>query len=102
MESMAEFTVLLSRLGVGAIGTFFAILLWSQTRQAPWVLVIIGTLVSYAAVVYATLERFGIVSVRIDPLPGFPLLEVLLANLPMVFYICAFISMLARRRVRSR
>ena len=100
MDSMAGFVLTLSRLGVGALGTFFAILLWSQTRQASWVLVIIGTLVSYAAVVYSTLERFGIVSVRVALVPGFPLLEVLLANLPMVFYICAFISMIARKRVR--
>jgi hypothetical protein len=100
MESTAEFIVILSRLGVGAIGTFFAILLWSQTRDSAWVLVIIGTLVSYAAVVYTTLETFGVVSVQIGLLPGFPLLEVLLANLPMVFYICAFISMIARKRVR--
>jgi len=100
MESMAEFIVILSRLGVGAIGTFFAILLWSQTRDSAWVLVIIGTLVSYAAVVYTTLETFGVVSVQIGLLPGFPLLEVLLANLPMVFYVCAFISMIARKRVR--
>jgi hypothetical protein len=100
MESTAEFIVILSRLGVGAIGTFFAILLWSQTRDSAWVLVIIGTLVSYAAVVYTTLETFGVVSVQIGLLPGFPLLEVLLANLPRVFYICAFISMIARKRVR--
>jgi hypothetical protein len=100
MESMAEFIVILSRLGVGAIGTFFAILLWSQTRDSAWVLVIIGTLVGYAAVVYTTLETFGIVSVQVSLLPGFPMLEVLLANLPMVFYICAFISMIARKRVR--
>jgi hypothetical protein len=100
MDSMAEFTVILSRVGVGALGTFFAILLWSQTRDASWVLVIIGTLVSYAAVVYTTLERFGIVSVQIPLVPGFPLLEVLLANLPMVFYMCAFISVLVRKRTR--
>jgi hypothetical protein len=100
MESMAEFTVILSRLGVGAIGTFFAILLWSQTRDSAWVLVIIGTLVGYAAVVYTTLERFGIVSGQIGLIPGFPLLQVLLANLPMVFYICAFISMIVRKRIR--
>jgi hypothetical protein len=100
MDSMAEFSVLLSQLGVGAVGTFFAILLWSQTRQASWVLVIIGTLVSYAAVVYTTLERIGIVPVRGTLVPGFPLLEVLLANLPMVFYISAFISVIARKRIR--
>ena len=100
MAGASEFTVLLSQLGVGAFGTFFAILLWSQTRQVPWILVIIGTLLSYVAVVYTTLERLGIVSVHWVLTPGFPLLEVLLANLPMVFYICAFIAMLARKRVR--
>ena len=61
MDSMAGFVLTLSRLGVGAIGTFFAILLWSQTRDAAWVLVIIGTLVAYAEVVFSTLEGFGIV-----------------------------------------
>jgi hypothetical protein len=100
MESMAEFTVLLSQLGVGAVGTFFAILLWSQTRQASWVLVIIGTLLSYAGVVYTTLGRIGVIPVQVTLVPGFPLLEVLLANLPMVFYICAFIAVMVRKRVR--
>ena len=100
MDSAAEFFLILSRLGVGAIGTFFAILLWSQTRDASWVLVIVGTLVSYVEIVFTTLERFGIVSGEMFMLSGLPLLRILLANLPMVLYICAFISMIARRRLR--
>ena len=95
-----EFFLILSRLGVGAIVTFFAILLWSQTREVSWVLVIIGTLVSYAEIVFTTLERFGIITGELFTVSGFPMFRILLLNLPMVFYTCAFISVIARKRVR--
>jgi hypothetical protein len=94
MESMAGFVLTLSRLGVGAIGTFFAILLWSQTRDAAWVLVIIGTLVAYAEVVYSTLEAFGIV------VADLPVLRLALTLLPTLLLTCGFIVVIARRRPR--
>ncbi len=100
MDSMAEYLLTLSRLGVGAIGTFFAILLWSQTRDAAWVLVIIGTLVAYAEVVYGTLLGFGIVSAEYFSLSGVPVLRLALANLPMLLLAGAFIVVIARRRPR--
>jgi len=100
MDSAAGFVLILSRLGVGAIGTFFAILLWSQIRDAAWVLVIIGTLVAYAEVVYSTLEGFGIVSAEYFNLSGIPVLRLALANLPMLLLTCAFIAVIARRRPR--
>jgi hypothetical protein len=100
MDSMAGFVLTLSRLGVGALGTFFAILLWSQTRDAAWVLVIIGTLVSYVEVVFTTLESFGIVNNEMFNLSGFPVLRIVLANLPMALLACAFIVVVARRRPR--
>jgi hypothetical protein len=100
MDSMAEYLLTLSRLGVGAIGTFFAILLWSQTRDAAWVLVIIGTLVAYAEAVYGTLLGFGIVSAELFNLSGVPVLRLALANLPMLLLAGAFIVVLARRRLR--
>ena len=100
MNSMAGFILTLSRLGVGAIGTFFAILLWSQTRDAAWVLVIIGTLVAYAEVVYSTLEAFGILSAEYFNLSGIPVLRLALSNLPMLLLTCAFIVVIARRRLR--
>jgi hypothetical protein len=100
MDSMAGFVLTLSRLGVGAVGTFFAILLWSQTRDAAWVLVIIGTLVAYAEVVFSTLESFGIVPAEYFNLSGIPVLRLALVNLPMLFLTCAFIAVIARRRPR--
>jgi hypothetical protein len=100
MDSTAGIVLTLSRLGVGALGTFFAILLWSQTRDAAWVLVIIGTLVAYAEIVYTTLEAFGILSAEYFNLSGIPVLRLVLANLPMLLLTCAFIVVIARRRLR--
>jgi hypothetical protein len=96
---MAEFVVLLSRLAAGAIATFFAILLWSQTRDISWVLVIIGTLVSYAEIVFTTLESFGVVNADFFDVSGFPVLRIVLVNLPLIFLSLAFISMIMRKRV---
>jgi hypothetical protein len=100
MDSMAGFLLTLSRLGVGAIGTFFAILLWSQTRDAAWVLVVIGTLLAYVEVVFSTLVAFGIVSGESLSVSGVPVLRLALANLPMLLLTCAFITVIARRRPR--
>ena len=100
MDSAAGFAITLSRLGVGAIGTFFAILLWSQTRDAAWVLIIVGTLIAYAQVVLSTLADLGIVDGRLLDVSGIPLPQLVLQNLPMLLYTCAFIVMVARRRLR--
>ena len=100
MDSVAGSAITLSRLGVGAVGTFFAILLWSQTRDAAWVLVIIGTLLAYAQVVVSTLAGFGIIGGRLPEVSGIPLPQLVLENLPMLLYACAFIVMVARRRLR--
>ena len=85
---LSEFVVLLSRLATRAMATFFAILLWSQTRDVSWVLIIIGTLVS-----------FGVVSADFFDVSGFPVLRIVLINLPLVFLSLAFISMIVRKRV---
>ena len=95
-----ELVVMLSRFGMGAVGTFFAILLWSQTRDVAWVLVIIGTLIAYAEIVLTTLGRFGILSESYFEMWGLPLLRVALVNLPMLLYTVAFVTVIARRRIR--
>lgn len=94
---LTDYFVLLTRMGVGAVTTFLAILLWSQTRDAAWVLAIVAVLVSYAQIILETLEGFGIVSGEFFAVSGFPLLRVVLVNLPMVFLSLAFITMVARQ-----
>ncbi len=96
---LADFVMILSRLFIGAVGTFFAILLWSQTRDIAWVLVIIGTLVSYAEIVFTMLRRFGIISEESFYVSGIPVFELVLTNLPMLLFILAFIAVLSRKRL---
>jgi len=97
----AEISVLI-RLAVGAVATFFAILLWSKTRDTAWVLVVIGTLISYTEIIFSTLVDLKIV--RPDAFflfgpEGFPLLHTVLVNLPLVFYAVGFIVVISRRRL---
>ena len=40
--AIPEFIVVLSKLVLGAVATFLAILVWSKTREAAWVLVLSG------------------------------------------------------------
>ena len=96
-----EISVLI-RLAVGAVGTFFAILLWSKSRDTAWVLVVIGTLISYTEIIFTTLV--GLKIVRPDAfflfgLEGFPLMQTILVNLPMIFFIGAVLVVISRRRL---
>ena len=100
--ALAEIAILV-RLCLGALATFFAILLWSKSREAAWIFVILATLVSYAEIVVSTLEGFGIFkfgSFSIFGLPGFEVVHIALTNLPLVLFSIAFVIAIAGRRLR--
>ena len=99
---VGEFVTVLTRLVLGALGTFLAILVWSRTRDAAWVLIVVGTLVSYAGIVYAALQLFGIVAGELLGVWGIPVVRVALENLPMAFFIAAFLVVIARARSGGR
>ncbi len=96
---LADFLVILSRLIIGGIGTFFAILLWSKTRDIAWVLVIIGTLIGYTEIVFTTFESFGLIGEELLSLGDLPVFKILLVNLPIVFYAAAFMVVISRKRL---
>lgn len=98
MES-PELVALIIRLGVGAMATFGAILLWSQTRDSAWMLIIIGTIVSYGEIVFTTFGLFGILQEE-TLVFGLPLLRILLANLPSLFYLLGFMVAISKTRLR--
>jgi hypothetical protein len=96
---------ILVRLLLGALATFFGIFLWSKTRDSAWILVVLGTLVSYAEIIFSTLEKFGILKMESRSFLGLPelpveqLIQILLINLPLILFTIAFIVMIARRRL---
>lgn len=95
----AELVTLITKLGVGALATFFAIVLWSMTRDTAWLFVIMGVILRYGGIMYSTFQVFGILTKEVT-VYGLPLVTILLTNLPYVFFAVAFIIMIARSRVR--
>jgi hypothetical protein len=82
---------ILSRLILGALASFFAIMVWAKTRDTAWMLVVIGAIAGYAEVVYSILGLFGITG------GTFTAAALILANLPACFFIAAFLVMAGRK-----
>ena len=87
----------LSRLGLGALASFFAIMLWAKTRDVAWMLVVIGIIAAYVETVYTILGVFGITGEAIFAVGTVPVITIVLSNLPMVFFIIAFMVMVVRK-----
>jgi hypothetical protein len=98
--AVPDFILLLSRLVLGAVATFLAILVWSRTREAAWVLVGAGVIAAYAGNVYSSLKLFGIVVEDALVVSGIPVAELVAQNLPTLLFIAAFAVFVLRRRVR--
>lgn len=91
---------LLAQLGLAAVAAFLAILLWSTTRDTPWMFLVLGMIIKFTEVMVSTLELFGIIQSRLIIISGIEIGKVLLIGLPYVFFSIAFIIMILRNRVR--
>lgn len=96
-----EITYIASRLILGALAAFFAIILWSKTRDIAWMLMVVGTIAAYAETIYSILNTFGIASEAGPLLGSVPLLSIVLPNIPTLFFTVAFIVMVMRK-IRRR
>jgi len=92
-----QLVYILSRLILGALASFFAIMLWSKTRDVAWMLMVIGTIAAYVETVYSILNLFGISGGSILTIGTVPLISILLPSLPTVFFIAAFLVMVVRK-----
>ncbi|AHC13607.1 hypothetical protein [Salinispira pacifica] len=95
---MTDATILMMvRLGVGAITTLFAILLWARTRDSAWMLIIIGVVVYYGGTVFQALELFGMARINL-PIEVLNIsARALMENLPMLFISIGLLVMLNRK-----
>jgi hypothetical protein len=87
-----------SRLAVGAFATFGAILLWSRTRDLAWTFLIIAAILTYADIALGTLRNFGILGEDLLNYRGVPVLQLALADLPLMFMGVGFILAAVRKR----
>jgi hypothetical protein len=94
---IGEILYIVSRLVFGAAAAFLAILLWAKTRDAAWMLMVIGAIAAYAEIVYSVL---GILGIRFEEMVlmagSIPLPALLLSNLPACFFAAAFLIMVIR------
>jgi hypothetical protein len=91
-----EVLFIVSRLSTGALAAFFAIMLWSRTRDVAWMLMVIGTIAAYVETVYSILELFGITGARLS-IGSVPVAAIVLPNLRTGFFIAAFVVMVVRK-----
>jgi|TergutMp193P3_1026864.scaffolds.fasta_scaffold14157_4 hypothetical protein len=86
-----------SRLVLGAAAAFFAIMLWSKTRSAAWMLIVAGTLTAYVEIVYSVMELLGFTTIYGLFIGSVPLVAMLLPALRMIFFTAAFLVMVVRQ-----
>jgi hypothetical protein len=88
---------ILSRLILGALASLLAIVVWSRTRDAAWMLVVAGILAGYAETLYSVLGVLGITGGTVFSVESAPAAALALVNLPVCFFIAAFSVMIARK-----
>jgi len=91
-----EVLFIVSRLTTGALAAFFAIMLWSKTRDIAWMLMVIGTIAAYVETVYSILSLFGLIGTQLS-IGSVPVASILLPNLRTGFFIAAFVVMVVRK-----
>jgi hypothetical protein len=98
---IGELVYLSSRFFLGALASFFAIMLWSKTRDAAWMLMVMGTLAAYIENVCVMLDFFGISWEKAPLVGSVSLTLILLPSLRSVFFIAAFLVMVIRKYRRA-
>lgn len=91
-----EIIYTVSRLVIGAVAAFFAIIAWSKIRDLAWIFMVMGTIAIYVETVYSILNLFGII-VQGPSIDSVPLALILLHNLPTAFFLAAFVVAAGRK-----
>ena len=84
-----------SRLILGTLAAFLAIMLWSKTKDIAWMLMVIGIIAAYIETVRSILNLLGMeYALKIGSVS---LASILLPALSMTCFIAAFMVMVIRR-----
>ena len=86
------------RITAGFISSFLAIWIWSKTRDAAWLMIVLGTLFYFGDTLLWILDQVGIPVFSILTVNGISLIRLLTAVLPFIFFSIGFIIFLIRKR----
>lgn len=85
------------KLVLGGIVSFLSILVMSKTREASWMMVVIGFLCSYATLVYDLMIELGIFAEPSLSLMGIPVSTLICIIVPNIFFVFAFILRILKK-----
>jgi hypothetical protein len=91
MLNDAQLLLHIIKLVLGGFSTLFAILLFSKTRDLPFVALIIATMGMYAGIVYDALIQFGIVLNQNFLIFGIPFSTLFFTVVPALFFLIALL-----------
>jgi hypothetical protein len=94
----SEIILYIIKLVLGGIAAFLAVMLWSKTRDAAWISLVAGAVTSYAGIVFEMLVKIGIIVPVGIAIAGIPLATMMFTVIPELFFILAFILMIARNK----
>lgn len=93
-----EIIFFIIKLFLGGVIAFLAIMLWSRTRDFSWMFLVLAAVTGYSSIVFDLLLKLGFVTSRKILILGneIPLVQLVLAVIPSLFVIIAFILMLIK------
>jgi len=94
---VGQLIYILSRLILGGLASFLAIMLWTRTRDTAWMLVIMGIIAAYGETIFTIVNLFGVYSRTAIYIGTVPIARILLSGFPTMFFIAAFAVMVARK-----
>jgi len=94
-----DIIVLFSKLIFVGIAAFFAIIVWSRTREGAWMLMVAGTLATYMDCVFILLGDLGMIQADFLVVSGIPFARIFFTNLPYLFYALAFLSIAKKKKI---
>lgn len=92
-----EILLFIIKLIFGGIVAFLAIMLMSKTRDAAWMAMVGGFLLSYVFMVYELLIKLGVLTASNICLAGIPISTLILTILPSICFIIGFILMILKK-----
>ena len=95
----SQILLFIIKLILGGIVAFLAILLMSKTRDAGWMFMVAGFILSYAAMLYELLIDLGVLTLGSINLFGIPVTTLICTAVPSLCFIIAFIIMLCKKKL---
>jgi len=89
---------LLLKILFGASATFLAILAWSKTTNQSWIFIILGIITQYIKIIFETLQEFGILTEKMYKITGIPIIEIVIENTPIGFFIAGLLVFLLKKK----